>query len=127
MHARGQEMARHGAHAAARGRSRAHGCLLGLAIGAILVTLAPHSALAVCGDGIADPGEQCDPAVTPGPCFGSCVQPGFPDACTCAGPSSSTADYVLIAGTSLRLGTAVEVTAGHVASEGTGGYLTIGE
>src|SRR5262249_30856805 len=120
-------MKRHGALTPARVRFRAFRYLLGFGVAALLVALVPGGAFAVCGDGIADPGEQCDPGVTPGPCFGSCVQPGFPDACTCAGPSTSAADYILIAGSSIRLGSAVEVTAGHVAIEGNGGFLTVGE
>ena len=35
-----------------------------------------------CGDGIIDPGEECDGAAG-GPCPGSCLPPGDPNECTC--------------------------------------------
>src|SRR5262249_42475920 len=124
MHTRrGHHMTRDGAPAAARVLFRAHRLMLALTIGATLVALRPPAALAVCGDGVLDPGDGGAPTAPPGACPNSCVPAGFADACTCATPWNGASDYVLIAGNNLRLGTGTEVTSGYIAIDDAGGYL----
>ncbi len=85
-------------------------------------------AVAACGDGVLQAGEQCDPAtpVTEAACPGRCVTVPIFDACQCTAVSNDPRDFAAIADFQARLAPTASVTGGGVAVVTTGGFLSVG-
>ncbi len=105
-----------------------HALDCGLAALAVALVLHAAPAAAVCGDGIFDPGEQCE--VGPNgdaACQEACIPATLPDGCQCAVPPLDPAGYVVLAQTKAKFGPNVRVTSGDVGATATGALLHVAE
>jgi hypothetical protein len=101
---------------------------LGCGLATLVVSLILHAApaAAVCGDGIFDPGEQCE--VGPNgdaACQEACIPATLPDGCQCAVPPLDPAGYVVLAQTKAKFGPNLRVTSGDVGATAISGLVAV--
>jgi hypothetical protein len=95
---------------------------------AVCVGATAELAVAACGDGVVQAGEQCDPGAPAGEvaCPGRCVPVPIVDACHCTAVSTDPRDFAAIVDFQARLAPTANVSGGGVAVTTTGGFLSVG-
>lgn len=99
-----------------------------LALLAVSLGVSVRDVRAACGDGLVQPGEQCDPGSPVGEaaCPGRCIALPNLEACHCATLSTDRREFAVIADFQTRLAPSASVVAGGVAVTTAGGFLLVG-